>query len=63
MKSPGITAVVNGKNKTLYMTYVSQTKDNLRKKLAGRSITVALQLFYYQNLDIIVKVLINCIYL
>lgn len=37
MRSPGITALVNGKNRTLYLPHVSsieeQTRDNLKKTL------------------------------
>lgn len=41
MRQPGITATVNGKNKTLYMQSVEairkRTKDNLPKRLSGES--------------------------
>ena len=39
MKSPGLTANVGGKNKTLYMPSVKsieeKTRENLKKSLAG----------------------------
>jgi len=41
MKSPGLTANVDGKNKTLYMQTIKsieeRTKENLKKTLAGMS--------------------------
>lgn len=40
MKSPGLTANVGGKNKTLYMPTVKsieeKTRENLKKTLGGR---------------------------
>jgi ubiquitin-activating enzyme E1 C len=40
LRSPGVTTMVNGKNKTLYMQTVKsieeKTKENLSKTLKGR---------------------------
>ncbi len=37
MKNPGVTAVVNGKNKTLFTHVIEVTKGNLDKKMTGTS--------------------------
>jgi len=36
MKSPGITTVIDGKSKTLFMQVIQQTEKNLSFKLAGK---------------------------
>ena len=50
MKSPGITTVINGRNKTLYMSSIKsieeRTRDNLKKKIT--------ELGLYNGADILV---------
>lgn len=35
MKSPGITAFIDGRSRTLYMQVIQQTEKNLKRKLIG----------------------------
>jgi len=51
MKSPSLTTVVNGNNKTLYMPNVPSieqaTKKNLKEKLTGKFLIMKIILIFY----------------